>query len=63
MIVDAEHISPGSTLRSRLAIIGAGPAGIVTRRGDRLSPGARAMLQALREAAGFDTQGPDADSD
>ena len=40
-----------------------GPAGIVTRRGDRLSPGARAMLQALREAAGFDTQGHDADSD
>jgi DNA-binding transcriptional LysR family regulator len=40
-----------------------GPAGIVTRRGDRLSPGARAMLQALREAAGFDIQGPDADSD
>ncbi|MEZ0606344.1 LysR substrate-binding domain-containing protein [Paraburkholderia sp. IW21] len=40
-----------------------GPAGMVTRRGDRLSPGARAMLQALREAAGFDTQGPDADSD
>jgi DNA-binding transcriptional LysR family regulator len=40
-----------------------GPAGIVTRRGERLSPGARAMLQALREAAGFHTRSPDAESE
>jgi DNA-binding transcriptional LysR family regulator len=40
-----------------------GPAAIVTRRGERLSPGARAMLQALRETAGFDAQGPEVDSD
>lgn len=38
-----------------------GPAGIVTRRGDKLSLGARAMLQTLREAAGFDSRAADAD--
>jgi DNA-binding transcriptional LysR family regulator len=38
-----------------------GPAGIVTRRGEKLSPGARAMLRALRETAGFAISEPGSD--
>lgn len=40
-----------------------GAAGIITRSDHELSPGARAMLHALREAAGFDLQSADAGSE
>jgi DNA-binding transcriptional LysR family regulator len=40
-----------------------GAAGIITRSDHELSPGARAMLHALREAAGFDLRSVDAGSE